>query len=170
MKIPKDIIKLDQKKFNDERGYLNCIYETSDKLILNGFSTKISHSKKNVARGMHWQNEKAPQKKIISVLKGKLIDFLINLDKKSQDFGSFYYFSLSSDDLKTIIIPEHYGHGFLALEETIFLYNCLGSYSPPNELAVNIVDLISHNSSINTEDIILSDKDKNAPKFSQINF
>ena len=72
--------------------------------------------------------------------------------------------------MKTIIIPEHYGHGFLALEETFFLYNCFGPYSPENELAINIVDLIYKNCEIKTEDIILSEKDKNAPKLSEIMF
>ena len=43
-----------------------------------------------VAKVIHWQNQKYPQIKAISVLKGSITDFLINLDKDSKDFGNFF--------------------------------------------------------------------------------
>ena len=163
--LPKDVQIIEQKIFNDNRGFLNCIYEEQNEIKLSGFSSKISSSKPNVARGMHWQNNLSPQIKVITVFEGSIMDFLINLDKDSPHFGNFYYFKLKASDNKTIIIPENYGHGFLALEKVKFFYNCFGKYSPSNEISINIVDLILKHTNLETDKIILSNKDYEAVTF-----
>ena len=46
-------------------------------------------SKKNVLRGFHF-NSKFPQAKYVSVLKGKILDYVIDLRKKSKTFGKSF--------------------------------------------------------------------------------
>ncbi len=167
-KLPTDIKVFDHKTFSDNRGYLKCLYESSNKLDIDGFSSKISSSFTNVVRGMHWQNRNSPQVKAITVFSGSIIDFLINLDSSSSDFGSFYSFYLDAEAMKTIFIPSSYGHGFLALEPTRFFYNCFGKYSPENELSINILDLVSKDIDLDLSDLLISQKDKNAPTFSEL--
>ena len=81
------VIKL--KRNNDKRGYLA---ETYNKKIVGGkdliFDYKVI-SKKNIFRGFHFQY-KFQQVKLISVLKGKILDCVIDLRKNSKTFGETY--------------------------------------------------------------------------------
>ena len=95
--IPTDIQVFDHLIFPDTRGYLKCIYESDKTETIEGFSCKISNSLPNVARGIHWQNQLSPQIKVITLLKGSIKDFLINLDKNSKDFGKLFCFDLSAN-------------------------------------------------------------------------
>lgn len=166
--LPNDVQIFDQEIFEDERGNINLLCEDQlNKIQYTGFSSKITSSKANVARGMHWQNQSAPQIKAITVLQGTIIDFLINLDANSSEFGNFYSFKLDAEDNKTIIIPSHYGHGLLALNKVKFFYSCFGKYSPSDEISINLIDLISNNTSLSIDEIIVSKKDSEAKLFSE---
>ena len=165
--LPEDIKVFDQLIFSDSRGYLKCLYEDKENINLTGFSSKISNSYPNVARGMHWQKTISPQIKAITILEGSIIDFLINLDPYSANFGKFYSFELSAKDNKTIIIPSQYGHGFISISQVKFFYNCFGKYSPQDEISINIIDLISKHTDLNIKDINVSKKDYKAKCFSE---
>ena len=167
-KLPKDIKIFDHLKFPDKRGSLSCIYEFDERINIDGFSSKISHSSLNVARGIHWQNQKSPQTKAITILKGSILDFLINLDINSSSFGNLYSFELDASSAKTIFIPAHYGHGFLAKEETTFFYFCFGKYSEKDEVTINMKDLINERTAISTDKWIISPKDQKAKSFKDI--
>tara|TARA_A100001011_G_C14151947_1_gene774363 strand:+ start:186 stop:701 length:516 start_codon:yes stop_codon:yes gene_type:complete len=167
-KLPQDIKVFNHLNFPDQRGDLKCIFESEQNLEIEGFSSKLSTSKPFVARGIHWQNQKSPQIKAISVLKGSITDFLINLDKDSEDFGNFFTYDLDADSNKTLYIPSHYGHGFFAKEETIFFYFCFGKYSEKNEITVNLKDLVNNRTSLNSKNWIISEKDRKAKYFGDI--
>ncbi len=166
--LPEDIKIFDHLYFPDDRGSLKCIYEFGEKINIDGFSSKISNSSRGVARGIHWQNQKSPQTKAITILKGSILDFLINLDINSNSFGKLYSFELNTNSAKTIFIPAHYGHGFLAKEETTFFYFCFGKYSEKDEVTINMQDIVNERTSIDTDKWILSPKDKNAKLFKDI--
>ena len=73
-------------KFDDSRGYFREIYKDNflkKKLIF----WCMSKSKKNVLRGMHLQTKK-PQAKFISVVKGKILDVVVDCRKKSKTYGN----------------------------------------------------------------------------------
>ena len=150
------------------RGNLKCLYEDDENLEIEGFSSKISNSLPFVARGLHWQNQKSPQRKAITVLKGSILDFLINLDKNSSNFGKLFTYELSASSSETLYIPSHYGHGFLAKEETTFLYFCFGKYSEEDEITINLKNLVETRTSIDTQDWIISKKDNKAFCFEDI--
>ncbi len=167
-KLPQDIKVFNHLNFPDQRGDLKCIFESEQNLEIEGFSSKVSNSKPLVARGIHWQNQKSPQTKAISVLKGSITDFLINLDKDSNDFGKFFTYELNAQSNKTVYIPAHYGHGFLAQEETTFFYFCFGKYSEKNEITINLKNLVKNRTSLNTNNWIISQKDEKAKCFNDI--
>ncbi len=166
--LPKDIEVFDHLIFPDSRGKLKCIYESDKTEKIEGFSSKISNSLPNVARGIHWQNQLSPQIKVITLLKGSIKDFLINLDKNSKDFGKLFCFDLSASSQKTILIPSHYGHGFLAKEETTFFYFCFGKYAEKNEITINLAELVRQRTTIDTKNWIISEKDYNAKRFDEL--
>ena len=158
--IPKDIKFLEQDNFTDLRGQLNIVFENlkTDKDI----TLKRSISNKNTFRGMHYQIEDAPQDKIIEVLDGEIVDFLIDMRKK-ENFKKIYFFKIIKGN--TVFIPSHYAHGFYCLTNVTFQYVTIGKYSPQSEIILKLKDEHYKNAGINNTEIIISDKDKSGIKF-----
>ena len=52
---------------------------------------------------------------IIHVTRGKILDVVINLRKKSNNFGKVYKFILNEGDM--LFVPNFYGHGYECLSK-----------------------------------------------------
>jgi dTDP-4-dehydrorhamnose 3,5-epimerase len=80
-------------------------------------------SKKGVIRGMHYQNLALRQEKIISCLKGKILDVIIDIRKNSKKFGKFYINILDGKKNNFLHIKKGFAHGYLTLsKESLVLY------------------------------------------------
>ena len=120
-------ILIKTKIYPDNRGFFKELY-LKKKIKFNCKFTAISSSKKNVIRGLHYQNKKK-QEKILSVLKGRALDVCVNIDKKSKNFGKVYKFKLKPGFL--LFVPKNYAHGICFYEkENILLYH-LSEYRYP---------------------------------------
>ena len=154
-------------------GTLNTTYFVQD---------NVSTSKKGVFRGLHYQTGDYGQTKLVRVLKGSVIDFVVDLREKSDTYGKFEYFELNDRNKTSLFVPPYFAHGFLALEDdTIFTYKCGNYYNKENEGGIYFADPIIRqikNSSDtifdiiqmyypcdNENDLLLSYKDIHAPKF-----
>mgnify|MGYP001322060033 CR=1 FL=1 len=123
-------------KFDDSRGYFREIF------LKKLFKKKkfifwcMSKSKKNVLRGMHIQTKKT-QAKIVSVVKGKILDVVIDCRPKSKSFGKHFKTILSEKNCKSLLIPAGFAHGFLGLDkENIILYSNSNYRSRKNEIGL----------------------------------
>jgi len=142
----------------------------------------LSKSKLGVFRGLHYQTGNFPQSKLVRVLKGSVIDFIVDLREDSKTYGKFEFFELNDKNNMSLFIPSYFAHGFLSLEDdTIFSYKCGSYYSKENEGSVNYEDpvirhVVNNKDTIkdvieihlphhNEKDLLISVKDKNAPKF-----
>ena len=67
-----------KKYFKDSRGYFQNYIRK--KLLIKIFHLHVFHFQKNVIRGLHLQSRNA-QGKYISVLKGKVLDVVVDLRK-----------------------------------------------------------------------------------------
>lgn len=123
------------KNFFDDRGYFRELtYQKfiKKKLIF----TVMSKSKKNVLRGLHMQR-KYQQGKYISVIKGKILDVVVDCRKKSKTFGKHFSIELSAKNCKSIYIPPGFLHGFLGKEkENIIVYSCTNYRNKKSEIGV----------------------------------
>jgi dTDP-4-dehydrorhamnose 3,5-epimerase len=133
----KGLVLIKQKKYFDKRGYFfetynNKIYSKigiSEKFLQDNFSI----SKKNVLRGLHYQN-KNPQGKLISVVKGSILDIAVDIRKGSKTYGKYQAFILSEENCKQLWIPKNFAHGFLTLSSnTIVNYKCTELYDPHDQ-------------------------------------
>ena len=119
----KDLLIIKSKQFYDNRGYFReLIRETKikQKFVFN----VVSLSKKNVIRGLHYQGLK-PQGKLVSVVKGKILDVAVDLRKKSKTYGKHYKVILSDKNQTSVFIPAGFAHGFASLDrENIVVYSC----------------------------------------------
>ena len=110
------------KRFNDKRGFLREIFK--EKILNKKLKfTIVSSSKKNVLRGLHYQNNK-PQDKFITVIKGRILDVVVDIRKNSKTYGKHFKIELSEFNSKILFVPKGFAHGFLGLEkENIVVYS-----------------------------------------------
>ena len=125
--------------------------------------------KKDVLRGLHFQAPPFEQGKLIHVLKGKVIDVVVDIRKKSKTYGKHVKIELSSQNHKQLWVPPGFAHGFLTIEEdTLFSYKCTNYYSKDHEM-----DLLWNDDDLNInwgiKNPIVSDKDQKATKFENFN-
>ena len=160
----KGLILIKKKNYFDNRGYF---FESFNEKIYSKLGIKknfvqdnFSISKKNVLRGLHYQKRK-PQGKLISVIKGEILDIVVDIRKDSRTFGKYQSFILSQKNSKQLWVPKNFAHGFLSLSSnTIVNYKCTDFYDPDDQatIAWNDKDL---NINWAVKKPILSEKDKN---------
>jgi len=140
LEIP-DVILVEPKIFTDDRGFFYESFKKSDFLSY-GISEifiqdNFSHSKKNVIRGLHYQNPPKPQAKLISVIKGKIFDVAVDIRKKSPTYGKWISAILSEENHRSLYIPEGFAHGFCVLsDEADVSYKVNNEYSPQHEQGI----------------------------------
>ena len=145
---------LQHKTFNDSRGSYTPIQ--TNQLGIEWEQCSISvNDKRGTFRGLHYQTN-PPQTKYIKVIKGSIIDFMLNLDT-----NELQYFTLGSN--QAILVPDNMAHGFLTLEDdTIVTYMVKGEYNPDSEHSIvwHTIDELKEVILDNTDGyLIISDKD-----------
>ena len=130
-------VKVIQSKiYKDSRGLFKENYKKKFLKNKNFIFGCMSKSNKNVIRGLHLQT-KFPQEKYVSVLKGAIIDVILDLRKNSNTFGKHFKIFLSDNNGKSIFIPHGFAHGFLGLKkENIVYYTCTNYRSRKHEVGL----------------------------------
>lgn len=121
--IKKPII-FKSKRHLDKRGFFQEIY-LKKKFGIKILFSAVAYSKKNVIRGLHFQSPKK-QTKILHVVKGKIMDVVVNIDKNSKNFGKVFKYILSEGN--TIIVPNNYAHGYECLSNDCSILYHLDNY------------------------------------------
>lgn len=157
--------------YRDHRGSFVENFNKADLERLIGYPIHFvqdnqSSSHKHVLRGLHFQKGEHSQAKLVKVLRGRVLDVIVDLRKDSPTFGKHVSFELTEEDNTMIFIPKGLAHGFLALEnQTVFCYKCDAYYHPGSEggIIYNDPDL-SINWGVPSSELILSEKDLQLPK------
>tara|TARA_B110000027_G_C16109629_1_gene297075 strand:+ start:1130 stop:1633 length:504 start_codon:yes stop_codon:yes gene_type:complete len=156
-KIPTIITRT---KFLDKRGFLTEI--SGDKYLKKNKIKKVllTSSKKNVLRGFHYQQKK-PINQIVTCIKGKILDVVVDLRRNSKYFGKFKTYILTEKNNKSLYVPGNFAHGYLSLgNENIIMYLQDEEYIRKYDSGVIWNDpTINFKWPINKP--IISDKDKN---------
>ncbi len=135
----KGLLIIKQKNNSDSRGNLR---ETFNKKILNkNFVFEYcTTSKANVLRGFHFQY-KFQQAKYVNVVKGKILDCVIDLRKNSKTFGRIFKIILSDKNCLSLYIPEGFAHAYFSYEKiNIVYYKLTNFYKPKFESGINLLD------------------------------
>lgn len=163
------LLVIESRVYHDSRGYFfegynkNTLAEKG--LDITVAQTNISKSEANVVRGLHFQNPPFAQGKLIRVLKGAVLDVVVDIRKESSTYGKYYSLELTEENCKALWVPEGFAHGFKTLEDdTLFYYDCTKVYNKDFEGSV-----LWNDPSLNIEwdiaDPILSPKDENGQLF-----
>ena len=119
--------------FSDLRGRLFKAYIAEDQgsfpVTFNTFEHFFTESKKNVFRGMHFQMEPHAVAKVISLVRGKALVFLLDARQDSPTFGFVQKETFSQDAPLSIYIPVGVALGYLILEDdTTISYRMDGAF------------------------------------------
>ena len=117
-----------------------------------------STSKKNVFRGFHFQISPYAQSKLVSVSRGKILDIIIDIRKNSKYFGKHLKVYLDSFYHNSLFVPKGFAHGFVSLEDSIFVYKCSNFYDKESEISINPLDK-DWNINWNIDNPTISEKD-----------
>ena len=107
----------------DKRGFFKEVFR--EKILNKKFIFDcLSHSKKNILRGLHMQLKK-PQAKLITVVSGRILDVVVDFRKNSKTFGKTFKTEMSENSDFSLFIPEGFAHGFLCKSnECVIYYKC----------------------------------------------
>mgnify|MGYP006225470937 FL=1 len=125
MKITKTdlngVFLLSYDVFEDSRGYF---YETYHKQRYAEFDIKAnfvqcmqSKSSKNTIRGLHYQVAPNGQSKLINVMRGKILDVIVDIRFGSPTFGKHVAIELNESSKQQVWIPLGFAHGFSVLSK-----------------------------------------------------
>lgn len=171
----KDLIILTPTVFEDERGYFMETFN-SNKLrdlgiVIDFVQDNQSFSQKGTLRGLHYQNPPYAQTKLVRVLQGEIIDVAVDLRKNSPTFGKHFTIKLTAENKKQLLVPQGFAHGFSVLSETAtVLYKCDQFYNKESEGGIRYDDSdLNIDWGMNLDSVIVSDKDKILPRFTNCN-
>lgn len=167
------VIIIEPKIFSDDRGYFFESF-SQQRFIENVCETTFvqdneSKSTYGVLRGLHYQKPPFAQSKLVRVVSGRVLDVAVDIRKGSPTFGKYVSVELSEDNKRQFFIPRGFAHGFVVFSQTaIFQYKCDNYYAPQSEGSLLWNDkTINIDWQIPQTDIILSEKDKISPVFSE---
>lgn len=154
------VLTLKGLNFYDNRGSLKKTFYQNREIKTLDFVVKeiwFTKSKKGVVRGMHLQLGKTPGAKIISVIKGEVLDVLFDLRPDSETYLNSFSIKMSGESDEVLYIPPGVAHGYKTLsEDTIVMYVSDVEHSEQDDIGIKWNSI---NFDWNIENPIISDKD-----------
>ena len=170
----KDCFVVKPRVFYDDRGFFcetfnQKTFKERTGLTVDFVQDNQSVSSKGVLRGLHFQKGKMAQAKLIRVIKGKVLDVVVDLRKDSETFGKQYAIVLDDENHLQLFVPRGFAHGFITLsEKSIFSYKCDNFYDKESESGIIYNDAtLSIDWHLAKEDLLISEKDLQLPTFEE---
>ncbi|MDP2686900.1 MAG: dTDP-4-dehydrorhamnose 3,5-epimerase [Aequorivita sp.] len=170
----KDCFLLKPSVFRDERGlfyetYNQKLFEKITGLKVDFVQDNQSGSTKGVLRGLHYQNGEMAQAKLVRVVKGKVLDIVVDIRKDSETFGKSFSVILDDVEHLQLFVPRGFAHGFITLsEQSIFSYKCDNYYDKTSESGIIYNDAtLALDWHLPKEEFIISEKDLQLPTFEE---
>lgn len=151
--------KIKIKKKYDKRGYFFKFFNTAVNNSIN--QCFITKSKKNVIRGFHYYGKKNKSKRLIYLMKGKIIDYLLDLRKKN--FGKVYRKTIIGGGNYMYLIPDYCAHAYFTKKESQIIYFFEKKHEKKYDFGVNPKIIFK-----NKKKIIVSKRDLNFPSLNNI--
>lgn len=146
----------------DVRGRFSEIYRQSNFPNFTPLQDNYSYSQKGVLRGFHYVAGDG-QNQILSILNGKIIDFILDLRTSSDTFLCYLENTMSHDGINQIYIPHYCAHGFLAMTDNVILqYKTDAYYGEKTDETIQFLDPKIGIKLDYSENFVRSEKDINA--------
>jgi dTDP-4-dehydrorhamnose 3,5-epimerase len=170
-----DVRLFETRSHGDDRGSFAELYNAGDLAdvgIEDAFvQDNLSVSKPVcVLRGLHYQMPPRAQAKLIRVLRGSILDVVVDIRRNSLTYGQHLSFTLSAENQQLLYVPVGFAHGLLTLEpDTEVLYKMSDFYAPELEGGIRWSDpALGINWGLKGEPDIIADRDCKLPLLAEI--
>jgi dTDP-4-dehydrorhamnose 3,5-epimerase len=125
------VLVIEPDCFRDRRGFFFEIFQNeryrtvgiSDKFVQDNISRSLRH----VLRGLHFQ-VRFPQAQIVSVVRGRVFDVIVDLRRDSPTFKKWFAIELSDEHAMQMYMPPGTAHGFCVLSDAADLHYKVSHY------------------------------------------
>ena len=115
----KDVLLIKGISFEDDRGSFTKLFSAlkNDNSNFHLKEVYFNKSKKNVIRGMHFQDGEFALNKIITCIEGHIHDVILDIRPSSSTYKKIYVRELIPENNEALFIPKGVAHGFLSLKK-----------------------------------------------------
>jgi dTDP-4-dehydrorhamnose 3,5-epimerase len=140
------VVEIVPKKHGDHRGFFS---ETWKNAALADAGIELDFVQDNHAysqaagtvRGLHYQLPPAAQDKLVRVVRGAILDVVVDIRRSSPTFGKWVSLEVSAAKWNQILVPKGFAHGLITLEDdTEVLYKVTDVYSPAHDRSIRFDD------------------------------
>jgi dTDP-4-dehydrorhamnose 3,5-epimerase len=127
------------RRFGDDRGFFSETYNARAfaEAGISSVFVQDNHSlsrEKGTVRGLHFQRPPHAQEKLIRVVRGRILDVVVDLRRGAPSYGEHVSVELDARDGKQFFVPAGFAHGFCTLEpETEVIYKVTDFWVPDCE-------------------------------------
>jgi len=162
------------KRHRDERGWFSETFQER-RLREMGINCRFvqdnqsSSKRTGTLRGLHFQLPPSAQAKLVSVLRGRILDVAVDVRRGSPTFGRHASVELSAESGRQLYVPVGFAHGFVTLEDdVIVMYKVSDFYDPAHDSGICWDDPdVGFPWPFAAMDLVLSDKDRKLPRLSE---
>lgn len=157
----------------DARGSFNVWFSAVDFRAAVGHSFTVAQancsvSARGVVRGLHYASVPPSQAKLVTCVRGAVLDVVVDLRVGSPTYQRWEFVELDEKSRASVYVAEGLGHGFLALtDDATVIYLCSAPYAPEREHAVSPFDPDLAIAWPTAVEPILSEKDASAPSLAE---
>ena len=155
---------INNRIFYDERGSFSplSLFELNKEWKQSNISV---NPKKFTLRGLHYQTGETSQAKLVKVINGRILDFVVDLRIHLRPYNNCQFFEMKGGD--ELIVPRGFAHGFITLEEnTVVQYLVDNDYNPNTEGSILWTsfsdikkEILKLDSTFDISSVIISKKD-----------
>lgn len=130
-----EVILVQASSFGDGRGFFMETYKASV-FAAGGIPSpfvqdNLSRSACGVLRGLHYQKHPRAQGKLVSVIRGTILDVAVDIRLGSPTYGQWLSRELSGGTGTMLYVPVGFAHGFCVLsDEADVLYKVTAEFDP----------------------------------------
>ena len=128
-------------KFTDSRGSFQRVYDRNDLFKDDEIQLCQGSLSRNTLigtiRGLHYQLFPSNEWKLVSCIKGSIVDVVVDIRSDSNSYGNHISLTLTENDPESILIPPGFAHGFQTMSDDAWvLYQMTDIHRP--ELAARL--------------------------------
>ncbi|WP_191084875.1 dTDP-4-dehydrorhamnose 3,5-epimerase [Roseococcus microcysteis] len=169
-----DVLLIEPSRFGDARGFFSEVWKKSA-LSAAGLAVEFvqdNHSFSRdvgVLRGLHFQRPPHAQGKLVRVVRGRILDVVVDIREGSPTYGQHVTAEISAANWRQIWVPRGFAHGLITLEpDTEVLYKVDGEYNAEADGGIAWNDpALGIEWPLPVEGPTLSAKDANAPRLAE---
>jgi dTDP-4-dehydrorhamnose 3,5-epimerase len=165
------VVLIEPEVHGDERGFFVETFSAEEWRELGVDAEFVQHnhsrSSKGTLRGIHFQTEPG-QAKLLRCVRGEILDVAVDLRRNSPTYGQWEAHVLSDANHHQLFVPIGFGHGFAVLSDIADVAYLVSSYYDPETESGIAWDDPDVGIDWQVDAPLLSERDKNAPKLSDV--